>query len=237
MCEEESEDTEAVEKLKQINDSIQRTIERYKLVKNGDFEGAARIPKGTLGTTTGVGKNANNELSLIDFDPEESAPSNGQEQAATNSLEDDLLGLSFADRSTPGPVNLGFGMYSLKDVCVVMLTVCRCPHCSALQRSIGACSGSCQRLPEKLRHSLISFRISANFSIIYTGTSCTASIKANFSSPTCRSIRFFDFRKLKISISNDLQSETFIILGSRRPNGRRLTIKNCWWNSHPPSRR
>lgn len=112
MCEEESEDTEAVEKLKQINDSIQRTIERYKLVKKGDFEGAARIPKGTLGTTTGVGKNANNELSLIDFDPEEPAPSNGQEQAATSSLEDDLLGLSFGDRSAPGPVNLGLGMYS-----------------------------------------------------------------------------------------------------------------------------
>lgn len=204
MCEEESEDTEAVEKLKQINDSIQRTIERYKLVKKGDFDGAARIPKGTLGTTTGVGKNANNELSLIDFDPEESIPSNGQEQAATSSLEDDLLGLSFGDRSAPGPVNLGFGMYSLNDVCVVMLKVCRCPDCSALQRSFGPFSRSCQRFPEKLRHSLISFRISANFSIIYTGTCCTASIKANFSSATCRSIRFFDFRKLKIRISNDL---------------------------------
>ncbi|EED23866.1 VHS domain protein [Talaromyces stipitatus ATCC 10500] len=106
MCDEESDDTEAVEKLKQINDSIQRTIQRYKLVKAGDFEGASRIPKGTLGTTTGVGKNANNELSLIDFDPEPSP--NGQEQAATSSLEDDLLGLSFQDRSAPGPVNLGF---------------------------------------------------------------------------------------------------------------------------------
>jgi hypothetical protein len=121
MCEEESEDTEAVEKLKQINDSIQRTIERYKLVKKGDFDGAARIPKGTLGTTTGVGKNANNELSLIDFDPEEPAPSNGQEQAAVSSLEDDLLGLSFGDRGAPGPVNLGFGMYhSLGCVCAVL---------------------------------------------------------------------------------------------------------------------
>lgn len=117
MCEEESDDTEAVEKLKQINDSIERTIQRYKLVKTGDVEGAARIPKGTLGTTTGVGKNANNELSLIDFDPEEQAPSNGQEQAATSSLEDDLLGLSFGDRSAPGPVNLGFGMYHRQDLC------------------------------------------------------------------------------------------------------------------------
>lgn len=108
MCEEESDDTEAVEKLKQINDSIQRTIERYKLVKSGDIEGASKIPKGTLGTTTGVGKNANNELSLIDFDPEPSY--DGQGQTATSSLEDDLLGLSFQDRSAPGPVNLGFGM-------------------------------------------------------------------------------------------------------------------------------
>lgn len=109
MCEEESDDTEAVEKLKQINDSISRTIERYKLVKTGDFEGASRIPKGTLGTTTGVGKNANNELSLIDFDPEPS--SNGQSQAqTTSSLEEDLIGLSFQDKGTPGPVNLGIGM-------------------------------------------------------------------------------------------------------------------------------
>lgn len=151
MCEEESEDTEAVEKLKQINDSIQRTIERYKLVKKGDFEGAARIPKGTLGTTTGVGKNANNELSLIDFDPEEPAPSNGQEQAATSSLEDDLLGLSFGDRSAPGPVNLGFGMSSLSPrMRVVMLIVCRCPYRSIFQHSIRSCSGSSQRFPEKL---------------------------------------------------------------------------------------
>jgi hypothetical protein len=110
MCEEESEDTEAVDKLIQINDSILRTIERYKLVKKGDMDGAARIPKGTLGTTTGVSKNANNELSLIDLDPEPSA--NGNEQATT-SLEDDLLGLSFQDKGAPGPVNLGFGMFEL----------------------------------------------------------------------------------------------------------------------------
>ncbi|CRG85315.1 putative ADP-ribosylation factor-binding protein C25H2,16c [Talaromyces islandicus] len=106
MCDEESDDTEAVEKLKQISDSIQRTVERYKLVKSGDFDGASRIPKGTLGTTTGVSKNANNELSLIDFDPEPA--SNGADQPAATSLEDDLLGLSFQDKATPGPVNLGF---------------------------------------------------------------------------------------------------------------------------------
>ncbi|KKA24736.1 VHS domain protein [Rasamsonia emersonii CBS 393.64] len=95
MCEEESDDTEAVEKLKQINDSIRRTIERYKLVKKGDIEGAAKIPKGTLGTTTGVSKNANNEFSLIDFDPE---PSPNGDAQGTSSLENDLLGLSFQDK-------------------------------------------------------------------------------------------------------------------------------------------
>lgn len=117
MCEEESDDAEAVAKLLQINDSIGRTIERYKLVKKGDVEGAAKIPKGTLGTTTGVSKNANNEFSLIDFDPEPAASSNGDSaQAAeqgTTSLEDDLLGLSFGDRPQAGPVSLGFGILTL----------------------------------------------------------------------------------------------------------------------------
>src|ERR1700753_3619210 len=74
MCEEESDDAEAVAKLLEINDSIHRTIERYKLMKAGDIEAANKIAKGTLGTTTGVGKNAANELSLIDFDPDPPAP-------------------------------------------------------------------------------------------------------------------------------------------------------------------
>ncbi|GAQ44449.1 VHS domain protein [Aspergillus niger] len=113
MCEEESDDPEAVHKLLEINDSIHRTIERYKLVKKGDWEAATRIPKGTLGTTTGVSKNANNQLSLIDFDPEPpaSASTNGNgAPAATggNSLENDLLGLSI-DEPAPavGGISLG----------------------------------------------------------------------------------------------------------------------------------
>lgn len=115
MCEEESEDAEAVSKLLEINDSIHRTIERYKLMKAGNIEAANKIEKGTLGTTTGVGKNAANELSLIDFDPEPSAPTassntNGSlmdagtgasAQAKPTTVEDDLLGLSLDD-SSPG---------------------------------------------------------------------------------------------------------------------------------------
>ena len=117
MCEEESDDHEAVAKLLEINDSIHRTIERYKLIKSGDLEGAQRIPHGTLGTSTGVGKNANNELSLIDFggEPEEpsSAPSSSAAPSQTKpqSIEDDLLGLSMQDSGygQGGGIALGFG--------------------------------------------------------------------------------------------------------------------------------
>ncbi|KAJ5834782.1 hypothetical protein N7447_000808 [Penicillium robsamsonii] len=112
MCEEESDDPEAVHKLLEINDSIHRTIERYKLVKKGDLDAASQIPKGTLGTTTGVSTNANNELSLIDFDPEPEPSSNGNEAGPSrggNSLENDLLGLSLGDQgpSPGGGISLG----------------------------------------------------------------------------------------------------------------------------------
>ncbi|EAW08063.1 VHS domain protein [Aspergillus clavatus NRRL 1] len=112
MCEEESDDPEAVHKLLEINDSIHRTIERYKLVKKGDFDAAARIPKGTLGTTTGVSKNANNEFSLIDFDPEPS-PNGDASQAAPDgsSLENDLLGLSIDEPVPAGGISLGPGPF------------------------------------------------------------------------------------------------------------------------------
>lgn len=111
MCEEESDDPEAVHKLLEINDSIHRTIERYKLVQKGDLDAASRIPKGTLGTTTGVSTNANNELSLIDFDPEPSSNGNGPEVPSQggNALESDLLGLSLDDQGPPpsGGISLG----------------------------------------------------------------------------------------------------------------------------------
>ncbi|KAK0892417.1 ARF-binding protein [Friedmanniomyces endolithicus] len=126
MCEEESEDTEAVAKLLEINDSIHRTIERYKLVKKGDVEGANAIPKGTLGVSgAGVKKGPDNELSLIDFGGADdlagsSEPSasgdlmSGAQPAAPpkakgNALEDDLLGLSMSDGSMgqEGGISLG----------------------------------------------------------------------------------------------------------------------------------
>ena len=115
MCEEESDDQEAVAKLFEINDSIHRTIERYRLIKKGDVEAAQKIPQGTLGTSTGVAKNANNELSLIDFgaDPEPEAAAANDPPTQTQSVESDLLGLSLGDQSQPygqgGGIALGFG--------------------------------------------------------------------------------------------------------------------------------
>ena len=131
MCEEESDDHEAVAKLLEINDSIHRTVERYKLMKKGDVDGAAKIARGTLGTSTGVGKNAANELSLIDFDADagtsggsssNNTPANGQ----SNGLEDDLLGLSMGENyGQKGGISLGFGDNSSKCAQVIILHMLR----------------------------------------------------------------------------------------------------------------
>ncbi|KAI9680140.1 MAG: hypothetical protein M1829_001377 [Trizodia sp. TS-e1964] len=101
MCEEESDDSEAVAKLLEINDSIHRTLQRYKLTKKGDLDGASKIERGTLGTTTGVAKSADNELSLIDLEdsptvaqPSLSSAKRGHE---ANYLESDLSELSFQE--------------------------------------------------------------------------------------------------------------------------------------------
>ncbi|KAL9105002.1 MAG: hypothetical protein Q9163_000099 [Psora crenata] len=117
MCEEESDDSEAVAKLLEINDSIHRTIERYKFIKKGDLEGASKIPKGTLGTSTGVTKTADNELSLIDFGADtepnvgNTKDANGANGQNLGAIEDDLLGLSLQDQhyGQSGGIALGFG--------------------------------------------------------------------------------------------------------------------------------
>lgn len=117
MCEEESDDQEAVAKLLEINDSIHRTIERYKLIKKGDLDAASKIPHGTLGTSTGVGRTADNELSLIDFSGDMEPPAitsesvDGPSEQKTTALQDDLLGLSVQDQDygQGGGIALGFG--------------------------------------------------------------------------------------------------------------------------------
>ncbi len=117
MCEEESEDTEAVAKLFEINDSIHRTLQRYRLTKKGDLEGASKIPKGTLGTSgAGVSKGPDNELSLIDFGPGDLMENQSQSDATATARagssarpEDDLLGLSLQDDidGVGGAISLG----------------------------------------------------------------------------------------------------------------------------------
>jgi ADP-ribosylation factor-binding protein GGA len=115
MCEEESDDHEAVAKLLEINDSIHRTVERYKLMKKGDVAAANQIAKGapfTASTSIGAGTSAANELSLIDLDGD--ADTNGSSAAAqsqTGGIENDLLGLSIGGSGfgQGGGIALGFG--------------------------------------------------------------------------------------------------------------------------------
>ncbi|KAI2627571.1 VHS-domain-containing protein [Hypoxylon sp. NC1633] len=121
MCEEESDDHEAVAKLFEINDSIHRTVERWKLLKKGDVEGANKIAQGapisTSSVTAGKSTSAANELSLIDFDGDAAANGTSNDVGGSGSqaggLENDLLGLSLGDNGTSfgqgGGISLGFG--------------------------------------------------------------------------------------------------------------------------------
>ncbi|SPO01356.1 related to Arf-binding protein [Cephalotrichum gorgonifer] len=118
MCEEESDDHEAVARLLEINDSIHRTAERYRLIKKGDVEGAAKIARGAPVSAAGSSSKAP-ELSLIDFDADAAeATKNGGSTSAGPSqpggLEDDLLGLNLGDPiptsyGQAGDIALGFG--------------------------------------------------------------------------------------------------------------------------------
>ena len=109
-------------KLLEINDSIHRTIERYKLIKKGDLKGAAKIPKGTLGTSgAGVSTGSGTELSLIDLGgPEDDMlemnknPTAAVSDSQTSALEDDLLGLNIGQTSfgAGGGISLGDGSQS-----------------------------------------------------------------------------------------------------------------------------
>lgn len=122
MCEEESDDHEAVAKLLEINDSIHRTAERYKLMKKGDMEGAAKVAAGapppSSSGTAAASSSAANELSLIDFDADASngAQSNNAPAPASSAgdLENDLLGLDIGGGESSsfgqgGGIALGFG--------------------------------------------------------------------------------------------------------------------------------
>ena len=86
-------------------------------MRKGDLDAASKIPQGTLGTSTGVSKTKDNELSLIDLDGDPiptSSHTSGQDatnQSKQGFLEDDLLGLSMQDHTygQSGGIALGFG--------------------------------------------------------------------------------------------------------------------------------
>lgn len=211
MCEEESDDQEAVAKLFEINDSIHRTIERYKLIKKGDVDGASKIPQGTLGTSTGVSKTADNELSLIDFsgDPEPAASAsdnaNGSREQSGASLQDDLLGLSVQDQDygQGGGIALGFGANSSNRSFSSAIRICtnltsqrrtrtitsiinhtgqlRQGFCAEYNYSTTASSFTCQT---KLRPFQICNRLSSFITSEYTCTTHSSPIAASCTIPT-----------------------------------------------------
>ncbi|KAK7398343.1 ARF-binding protein [Neonectria punicea] len=127
MCEEESEDHEAVAKLLEINDSIHRTVERYKFMKKGDIEAAKKVAAGAPPPSSSAAagsSSAANELSLIDFDAEPSGVNGSNGAGSSNSpapagaagIENDLLGLDIGGQSSSfgqgGNIALGFGANS-----------------------------------------------------------------------------------------------------------------------------
>lgn len=121
MCEEESDDHEAVAKLLEINDSIHRTAERYKLIKKGDMEGAKALASGApIPSASAASGGAAQELSLIDFDADGDMNGASGKQPASQSagsVENDLLGLSIGESESfgqGGALSLGFGSNSSK---------------------------------------------------------------------------------------------------------------------------
>jgi len=119
ISKQESGDEEAVQRIKGLVENIDRTIERYRLMKAGDIVGANRIAQGAFGgdaPTSAAGKQE--ELSLIDFD---SGQSNGASSGVPehgSSMEDDLLGLSMQEPASAqngglGPLFLGSDSTSL----------------------------------------------------------------------------------------------------------------------------
>lgn len=118
MCEEESEDHEAVAKLLEINDSIHRTVERYKLMKKGDIEGARKVAGGAPLPSTFGTKSAAGELSLIDFDADaETSTAPVSSQTGETGVENDLLGLTIGESNgfgKGGGIALGFGANTSK---------------------------------------------------------------------------------------------------------------------------
>ncbi|KAF8475680.1 VHS domain-containing protein [Kalaharituber pfeilii] len=120
MVEEESDDTKAVEKLLELNDIINSTLDRYNLVKRGDLAAAAALPVhpsiSPSPQAPSIPPRKQQEVSLIDFDDANRAETATTPSSSDTKPEDDLLGLSFGDSGSNsdvfgagGGIALGFG--------------------------------------------------------------------------------------------------------------------------------
>ncbi|RPB15274.1 VHS-domain-containing protein [Morchella conica CCBAS932] len=118
MIEEESDDTDAVVKLLELNDIINTTVERYTFTKKGNLDAAKGLPLISGSSPPPFSEASSSaaavETSLIDLDNDLNGGSgtSANTTGKTGSLEDDLLGLSFQE-SGPfgqgGGIALGFG--------------------------------------------------------------------------------------------------------------------------------
>lgn len=118
MIEEESDDTDAVVKLLELNDIINTTVERYTFTKKGNLDAAKALPLISGSSPPPFSEASSSaaavETSLIDLDNDLNGGSgtSANTTGKTGSLEDDLLGLSFQE-SGPfgqgGGIALGFG--------------------------------------------------------------------------------------------------------------------------------
>lgn len=120
MIEEESDDTDAVVKLLELNDIINITVERYALTKKGNLDAARALPLISSQSPPPFAESSSSstavvETSLIDLDSDLNGGSGASVPSVagkTGSLEDDLLGLSFQDNGPfgqGGGIALGFG--------------------------------------------------------------------------------------------------------------------------------
>lgn len=121
MVEEESDDTDAVVKLLELNDIINTTVERYTLTKKGNLYAARALPLISSQSPPPFVESSSSmpqavETSLIDLDNDLNGGGDGPSTSGivgkTGSLEDDLLGLSFQDNGLfgqSGGIALGFG--------------------------------------------------------------------------------------------------------------------------------
>lgn len=139
MCEDDADDSDAVAKLFELNDSINSIIAKYDHMKRGDFAGAQQM-RTTLpiapssdegsalpGAATTQSKFAQ-DLNLLDFDPEESitpveavaskTPGSSKPASSGKINEmDDLLGLNFGGMDsfgTAGSISLEQGSNATK---------------------------------------------------------------------------------------------------------------------------